>query len=302
MSLKYRIDRIAQIKEIWGLNFEHQLITSLSLSESEFENLKRYIKLYILKALEFDYVHDDVSFMNNVESNRSNQKNITPNGAIVPKREYLLEYNLVLREWSAIIKKMLSGKEKLISIFRTTPNIRIKFAKDLESNKERPLNTSYPHSDAWVEGPWGMNCFVPMLGDTDKNTLVYYEPIHEKFTEKMMQPSPSYKDMQWVMKEYRKIDFKPKKKKVYFSDYSMIHNTNRDKNCRSRISIDTTLYVGDHKPHKDRAKEYRDRVPNFGVSEIIDPGQSVNDDVHEKKTTFSHYTSGKMKYIDICES
>ena len=58
-----------------------------------------------------------------------------------------------------------------------------------------------------------MNCFVPMLGDTDKNTLVYYEPIHEKFTEKMMQPSPSYKDMQWVMKEYRKIDFKPKKKK-----------------------------------------------------------------------------------------
>ena len=52
-------------------------------------------------------------------------------------REYLLEYNLVLREWSAIIKKMLSGKEKLISIFRTTPNIRIKFAKDLESNKEK---------------------------------------------------------------------------------------------------------------------------------------------------------------------
>ena len=29
----------------------------------------------------------------------------------------------------------------------------------------------------------------------------------------MMQPSPSYKDMQWVMKEYRKIDFKLKKRK-----------------------------------------------------------------------------------------
>jgi len=302
MSIEYRIKRIAQMKELWSLNFEHKLITSLSLKNIQFENLKRCIKLYVSKALEFNYVEEDSSFVKKVDENRINQKNITPNGAVVPKREYLLEYNMVLREWSAIVKKMLSGNENLISIFRITPNIRIKYAKDLESNDGRPLNTSYPHSDAWVEGPWGMNCYVPILGDTDKNTLVYYEPIIEKFNEKMMQSSPSYKDMQWVMKDYKKIDFTPQKKKVYFSDYSMIHNTNRDQNCGTRISIDTTLYVGEHKPHKDREKEYRDKIPNFGISEIIDPGQSTEDTIYEKKTTYSHYTSGKMKYVDLYKS
>ena len=31
--------------------------------------------------------------------------------------------------------------------------------------KKRVLNTSLPHSDAWSDGPWGMNCFIPLFGD-----------------------------------------------------------------------------------------------------------------------------------------
>ena len=46
---------------------------------------------------------------------------------------------------------------------------------ELEDNKHRGLNTEYPHSDAWVEGPWGYNVFVPMLGDCVNNTLRYYK-------------------------------------------------------------------------------------------------------------------------------
>jgi hypothetical protein len=30
--------------------------------------------------------------------------NITPNGAIVPKREFHLEYNLVLRSWCDLVR------------------------------------------------------------------------------------------------------------------------------------------------------------------------------------------------------
>jgi murein DD-endopeptidase MepM/ murein hydrolase activator NlpD len=33
----------------------------------------------------------------------------------------------------------------------------------------RGLNTALPHSDAWVEGPWGMNCYFPLFGDVKKN-------------------------------------------------------------------------------------------------------------------------------------
>ena len=63
-----------------------------------------------------------------------------------------------------------------------------------------------------------------------------------------MAASPSYEDMQWVLKHYKKINFKPQKGKVYFSDYCMIHETHRANDCDTRISIDTGLYIGEHKP------------------------------------------------------
>ena len=85
---------------------------------------------------------------------RKNRTNITPNGAVVPKREFHLEYNLVLRSWVALIKQITSNNTKLLKLFRVTPNIRIKFGKELIDNKRRGLSTSNPHSDAWVEGPW----------------------------------------------------------------------------------------------------------------------------------------------------
>ena len=52
----------------------------------------------------------------------------------MPKREFQLEYNLILREWCKIIKTMVEKDKKLLSIFRVTPNIRIKFGKELEDN------------------------------------------------------------------------------------------------------------------------------------------------------------------------
>ena len=42
---------------------------------------------------------NDEEFLKNVDKGKNNRKNITPNGAVVPKREYHLEYNMVLRSW-----------------------------------------------------------------------------------------------------------------------------------------------------------------------------------------------------------
>ena len=62
------------------------------------------------------------------------RKNVTPNGGVVPKKEYLLEFNLILREWSVILNKIVKGNPKLLSLIRITPNIRIKFGTELEDN------------------------------------------------------------------------------------------------------------------------------------------------------------------------
>ena len=299
MSLKYRIERIDNMTKSWGLNREHDLISSLQLDKNIFKDFKVKIKLYVSRALNFSFEENDDDFLKKINKARENRKNVTPNGAVVPKKEFQLEYNIILRDWSITIKNMIKKDKKLLSIFRITPNIRVKYGKELEDNIGRPLNTAVPHSDAWLEGPWGLNCYFPILGDCENNTLVYYQPKKGEFDEKMMSSSTSYENMNWVMKHYEKIDFVPKKGNIYFSDYAMVHNTFRSKNCDTRLSMDTTLYLGKHKPNPDRESEYREGIPDFGITTLIDPGQYENEKFAEKKSANSHYTSKVLKTINI---
>lgn len=295
MSWEYRVGRIDKIVEYWNFKKEHNLMASFALSESVFLNFKRSVKNYISKAMGFDYVDDDLLFLERLENSKGNRKNVTPNGAVVPKREYHLEYNIILRDWANIIRSITNNNTEFLRRFRITPNIRIKYGDELKDNIDRPLNTALPHSDAWVEGPWGMNCYVPLMGDTDNNTLMYYEP--EEFKEEFLKTAKTYTEMQWVMDFYKQIDFTPQKGKIYVSDYALIHNTYRKLNCKTRISIDTTIFIGEHEPHPDRLKEYRDEIPFVGENELIDAGQYENQKFAEKSSVFSHYTSQVMKPV-----
>ena len=297
MSLKNRHNRINLITKQWKLEKIHPLITRYKIDPKFFSDFKFNIKLYISKALKIKFDSNDKIFIKNIDKARNNRINITPNGAIVPKREFHLEYNLVLRSWCELVDQMTKKEPKLLKLFRITPNIRIKFGKELSDNKNRELSTSHPHSDAWVEGPWGMNCFIPFFGDTKNNNLIYYEPISE-FSENFLQTSPNYTQMQWVTNYYKPIaKINPKPGFVYISDYASIHNTFRKKGCDTRVSIDTTLFVGNHEPHKDRKKEYRSTIPEVGLREFVDAGQYEGDIPADKISTFSHYTSKVLKVI-----
>ena len=297
MSLKLRYKRINLLKKKWKLKKINPLIVSYKIKKDFFEEFKFNIKLYISKALKIKFELNDQKFIQNIDKARNNRLNITPNGAIVPKREFHLEYNLVLRSWCELVKQMSDKDQKLLKLFRITPNIRIKFGRELKDNKKRSLSTSLPHSDAWVEGPWGMNCFIPFFGDTIKNTLQFFEPKNE-FKESFLKLSPSYKDMQWVMDYYKPIkNLKIKKGHVNISDYAAIHNTNRKKYAGTRVSIDTTILVGKYKLHKDKIREYTKKIPPIGLSQFVDSGQYENDVPADKISTYSHYTSKVLKII-----
>ena len=296
MSLKKRFNRINLITKQWKFEKTHPLITRYKINKKFFEDFKFNIKLYISKALEINFEKDDSVFIRNIDKARHYRVNITPNGAVVPKREYHLEYNMVLRSWCELVSRMSRNNPKLLKLFRITPNIRIKFGKELKDNKKRELSTSYPHSDAWVEGPWGMNCYIPFFGDIKGNNLQFYQPTDE-FKESFLSISPSYKKMQWVMNYYKKIKIIPKVGYVNLSDYAAIHNTFRKKNCGTRVSIDTTVFVGNYNPHKDRLKEYTNKIPDIGLTNFVDSGQSQSEKHAEKKSTYSHYTSKVLRLI-----
>ena len=295
MTISYRKKRIKNISKYWKFNLVHPLMAEHKLNKENFLDFKHAIKNYICKAINIGYENNDKIFLKKVDLSRKKLTNITPNGGVVPKREFHLEYNIVLREWSKIVNNFTLNNKKMLKKFRITPNIRIKFGKELNNNKKRPLNTSLPHSDAWVEGPWGMNCFFPIMGDTVNNNLIYYEP--KVFREDFLSTAKSYNEMQWVLNHYKKIKFTPKPGRVYVSDYALVHNTNRKTGSKTRISIDTTIFIGEHEPHKDRMKEYRNEIPKIGIDEFIDAGQYQANKPAEKVSTFSHYTSRVLKTI-----
>ena len=258
--------------------------------------------LYISKAFDFDFTSDETEFIKRLDSKRDFLLNVTPNGAVVPKKEYQLEFNLVLRSWSKIVKEMTSGNPYLLNKIRLTPNVRIKFGQELEANHGRPLNTSIPHSDAWIDGPWGIICFTPLLGDVENNNLYHYKPKDiDQFDDSWLSLSKSFGEMQWVLDYYEQSDeITPQKGKVHLVDYALIHETHRNPNCGTRISIDTNIYVGDHDAHQDRLEEYIDEIKIVGEDLFISTSRSVYESAnYEKKTSFSHYTSGTLKINDL---
>ena len=110
-SLKYRKERVKKIIRYWNFRKCHDLMASFKPKKKEFDAFKNYIKIYISKSLDIDYFQDDTEFLKSLEKGRKNRTNVTPNGGIVPKREFHLEYNLVLREWANLVRNFTKNKE-----------------------------------------------------------------------------------------------------------------------------------------------------------------------------------------------
>ena len=299
-SYEYRKERFRQMEEAWGFDQLHPLMILKQPPEALLNDLKFSIMLYISKAFYFDFTFDEQQFIERLDNSRHIRDNVTPNGGIVPKKEYQLEYNMVLRSWSRTVDFLTKGDQSLLTKFRMTPNIRVKFGKELEENIERPLNTSYPHSDSWVEGPWCMNCYVPLLGDVKNNNLKFWKPKDEEnFSDEFLNVAATYGEMQWVLDHYEEdVTITPVKSHVHISDYALIHATNREESSGTRVSIDTTILVGDHNVHPDREAEYLDKLEIIGEDVIISTKRSIKDDfIVDKKTNFSHYTTGNLKLL-----
>ena len=299
-SLQYRKVRMTTMANQWGASKVNDLFIHKKIPDALYDELRRSIGMYIAKALHFNYTEDEELFIQRLNDSRHDRTNVTPNGGVVPKKEYALEYNMFIRSWCNIVKEFIKDDPSYLKKFRLTPNIRIKYAEELEDNVGRGLDTAWPHSDAWVEGPWGMNCHLPIFGDTKNNYLHFYKLKDESaFEDFFLDTSEVYTNMQWVVDFYEDDTIVPERGYINVSDYALLHKTKRNPGAGTRVSIDTTIFAGDHDVHPDRKTEYLDTIPNIGEELFIACLRSEVDEVSDKKTVFSHYTSGSLKHITL---
>ena len=299
-SLQYRKNRMTTMANQWGASKVNDLFIHKKIPDTLYNDLRRSIGMYIAKALHFNYTEDEELFIQRLNDSRHDRTNVTPNGGVVPKKEYALEYNMFIRSWCNIVKEFIKDDPSYLKKFRLTPNIRIKYAEELEDNVGRGLDTAWPHSDAWVEGPWGMNCHLPIFGDTKNNYLHFYKLKDESaFEDFFLDTSEVYTNMQWVVDFYKDDTLVPERGYINVSDYALLHKTKRNPGAGTRVSIDTTIFAGDHDVHPDRKTEYLDTIPNIGEELFIACLRSEVDEISDKKTVFSHYTSGSLKHITL---
>ena len=297
-SFDYRADRFEMVCRAWGLEQLRPLVGRWKVPDDLWQQLIASSSIFAARCLQVpgSWRHLDET----LDEYRHNRTNVTPNGALVPKEEFQLEYNLVLASWFRIFGAMISTNAALIRDIRTTPNIRVKFGDELDDNEGRALNTAIPHSDAWVEGPWGFNCYVPLLGDVIDNTLLYWDINRETFRDDFLTANPSYFENQWVLDHIQPDhELQTPAGYVYLSDFAVIHATNRKPGARARMSIDTTVMVGDHEVHPDRTDEYVQELPAIGTRELVVINRSESDEVGAKATEFSHYLTGNRRTVPL---
>ena len=85
-NLYYRLNRMSNLRKNWNLKEEHPLILKYKIPKDLFNKFRLSLKLYVSKALNVDFNEKDDFFLKAVEQKRTYRKNVTPNGAVVPKR------------------------------------------------------------------------------------------------------------------------------------------------------------------------------------------------------------------------
>jgi hypothetical protein len=102
--------------------------------------------------------------------------NLTPNGALYPKKELSFVYNQLVVNVREFLGLQFFNQFSFIA----APTIRIKTSSVPDWVAERSTYTGIPHSDAWVGHHGDGVISLIVLGDGDQIGVEFYEPINPK--------------------------------------------------------------------------------------------------------------------------
>lgn len=303
MSLESRVQDFKESKIISSCIFsDFPLITNIKFESKKYKVFERDIIRFLSKSATNSYkLKNEKQILDYYNKNQHKFKFITPNGAIVPKYETTNDFNKINRSFVNLIKS--TNFYKNIIKFHVPLNIRIKFKKIPNFFLKRNMATEIPHSDAWAgEKSTCVNMHIPLFGDNTNNRMVFYYP--KKFNENWLRHLNHFSEGKKFLKFYKKINLRTLKKCATISDFATLHQTLREKNCGSRISLDTTFDIKrkftknkNNIIHKKRIKEYisLNKFLKLGSKIKFQFNDSINDDFIKNKK-HQHYSNFNFVY------
>ena len=212
----------------------------LKKCKKQLDEIKKNVTNVIFKSLKIYYKKEfkyKKNFLKVYKKEIFSLPNITPNGALQPKKEIIKEINKFHISIVKLTKKIGIYK----NIYRAMHAvIRIRVEKDNKKISKRSYSASKLHTDAWSGFTMDAIAMIMLFGDIKKNYVEFYIPT--TFKENILR---KLKDYNQGKKLFKKVKFigKTKENELAVFDQLCLHRTMQKRNSGPRISIDMGLDI-----------------------------------------------------------
>jgi hypothetical protein len=261
MEFSRRGDRVfGALAERFTSGERKRLAIAQKLRAEQYAAVRSAMLTYISACLGQRSAMPEPEVLDGLLAQRDTLKNYRPDGLLVPKREQVLEFNLLHRAVAAAFRGF--GIERHADVIDLPINVRVVYGKPATGRTSLPYASSKVHADVWAGVPVDAVVVVmPVLGDIDNITIECGEMAAEQELE-AMRVLPDYLEgrMYKMIKPYDDVHMQHGS--VYLCDARLLHQTVRRKRENVRVSIDFRFRMSD--------MEYRSMAPDVRGPEAMD--------------------------------
>ena len=176
----------------------------------------------------------------------------------------IFEFNIISQNYIKLLKKL--NITKLIDKIHFPFNVRIKYPLLNKLNLKRKHPTELMHADGWTgAAPTWIAAHLFIMGDIKKNNIRYAYP-NNNFKEEWLSPKIKSANCKNIVKNFKIINYTPRKGKMILADNCIIHQSFRKKKCGYRISIDTGFDTNNSELKNSYKRKLKNK--NFDVEKL----------------------------------
>ena len=213
-----------------------RLLVEQPLKEAQLVSIRYAVAAYLSECLGSPQpILDEAELLAEVRARKDDAVNITPNGLVVPKRDFIMPFNAVQRAVASAFKSL--GIDEIVDAFHVPISLRIADGTVNQARDLRPYATNKMHSDVWAGEPLdAVVVHMPLFGDAENVGVEFCEMDREKEMQ-LMRILSDYAEGTAEAGQETRYDVVMKLGHAYFADARLLHGTLR-RAPNLRISID----------------------------------------------------------------
>lgn len=226
------------------------LVAQVKIPEGELQAIRAAARRYICSCLGIsDSLISEEALLQRLETGVDQLANRTPNGELLPKQEFAVEFNGFHRAVAVWLKNL--GLDRLIHQVSCPVVIRIVKGTSSPKLEARPYASSKLHVDLWNGDPAdGINVLIPLWGDVARTTVEFYKPPDD-FEDRFLRMMSDYSEAGRLMSQCEPYPIQFRMGYAHFMDAVVLHRT---VNRGGKIRVSIQLQLRRKTPPEERAR------------------------------------------------